>query len=69
MTPHIFTIRIYDPDEIEEVTDEQEEEIIELYLKNEESLREIGDRFDYAASTIIRILEKNNVEIMNTRIL
>lgn len=68
MTPRLI-IRIYDPEEIEKLTNKQEEKIINLYLKNEESLREIGDRFDYAVSTIVKILKENKIKINKTRII
>lgn len=52
-------IRIYDPEEIENIAPVQKEEIIDLYLNDKEiSLRGLSEQFDCSVVTILKLIKE-----------
>lgn len=42
-------------------TEEEEEEIINLYLQEQKSLREIGEKFNCSRSVIVKVIDKHEI--------
>lgn len=60
--PIKLIFKFYDPEEIEKITNEQKEKIINLYLEDV-SLRNIADQFECGITTIVRIVKEDKIII------